>query len=92
MTAYVVVDLTVKDAAKLAEYSAAAVGTLAKYNGEFVAKGKIHSLHGASPFQNKALIQFPDRDSAIGWYESPAYQALIGLRSQGMDCQFHLVG
>ena len=40
----------------------------------------------------KVVIQFPDRDSAVNWYNSDAYQAIIPLRGQGMDCQFHLVG
>lgn len=92
MTAYIVVDLTVKDADKMAEYSTNAAGTLAKYNGEFIAKGKSQTLHGEAPFENKAIIQFPDRDSAMAWYESSEYQALLGLRAEGMDCQFQLVG
>jgi uncharacterized protein (DUF1330 family) len=92
MTAYIVIDMTVKDADKLSKYSAAAPATLAKFKGEFVTKGKIQSLHGASPFQNKAVIQFPDKESAINWYNSPEYQELVELRNTGMDSQFHLVG
>jgi uncharacterized protein (DUF1330 family) len=92
MSAYIVVDVKVKDAEKLGRYSAAAPATLAKFKGEFLAKGKIEALHGESAFQNKAVIQFPDRESALGWYNSPEYQALIGLRNEGMESQFHLVG
>ncbi len=92
MSAYVIVDLTVKDAEKLSQYSAAAAPTVAKFNGQFITKGKIQLLHGAALYQNKAVIQFPDRESAVNWYGSPEYQALIELRNAGMDCQFHLVG
>lgn len=92
MSAYIIVDLTVKDAEKLSEYSAAAAPTVEKFKGQFLTKGKIESLHGGSAFQNKALIQFPDKESALNWYASPEYQQLIELRNDGMDCQFHLVG
>jgi uncharacterized protein (DUF1330 family) len=92
LSAYVVVDLTVKDPEKLSQYSAAAAPTVAKFNGQFLAKGKIEPLHGASAFQNKVVIQFPDKESAVNWYRSPEYQQLIELRSAGMDCQFHLIG
>ncbi|MGH8808273.1 MAG: DUF1330 domain-containing protein [Noviherbaspirillum sp.] len=91
MSAYIVIDLTVKDADQLGKYSSAAPTTLAKFKGEFLTKGKIQSLHGAVPFQNKAILQFPDKESALNWYNSPEYQALIELRNSGMDSQFHLV-
>jgi uncharacterized protein (DUF1330 family) len=39
----------------------------------------------------KAVIEFPDKESAINWYNSAAYQAIIPLREQGMHSQFHLV-
>ncbi|MDB5921054.1 MAG: hypothetical protein JWR40_5288 [Massilia sp.] len=92
MSAYIIVDLTVKDAEKLSQYSTAAAPTVAKFNGQFLTKGKIQPLHGVSAFQNKAVIQFPDTESALSWYASPEYQQLIALRNDGMDCQFHLVG
>jgi uncharacterized protein (DUF1330 family) len=91
MSAYIVIDLTVKDAEKLSKYSAAAPATLAKFKGQFLTKGKIQALHGATTFQNKAVLQFPDKESALGWYNSPEYQALIDLRNSGMESQFHLV-
>lgn len=27
------------------------------------------------------VIEFPDHQSAVGWYESPAYQAILPLRT-----------
>jgi uncharacterized protein (DUF1330 family) len=92
MSAYVIVDLTVKDAAKLSQYSTAAAPSVAKFNGQFLAKGKIEVLHGGSAFQNKAVIQFQDKESALSWYNSAEYQEVIELRNAGMDSQFHLIG
>ena len=92
MSTLVIVDLTPTDTEKLREYSAKAGETLKTYRGEFLAKGAIESLHGDARFTTKVVIQFPDRDSAVNWYHSDAYQAIIPTRDQGMDSQFHLVG
>jgi len=92
MTALIIVDLTPTDKDKLSAYSAMAVETLVPFGGEFLAKGVIDVLHGKSAFQTKVVIQFPDRDNAMNWYHSEAYQRIIPTRDQGMESQFHLVG
>ena len=92
MTTYIVVDVTPTDTEKLKQYSAMAAETLIPFNGEFVAKGPIMALHGNKPFHMKVIIGFPDYESATGWYNSAAYQAIIELRDQGADSQFHLIG
>ncbi|GAA3920760.1 DUF1330 domain-containing protein [Litoribacillus peritrichatus] len=92
MTALIVVDLTPKDKEKLSLYSSMAGATLVPFGGEFVGKGPIEALHGESAFQTKVVIQFPDKDSAVKWYNSDAYQEIIPIRDQGMDSQFHIIG
>ena len=92
MTALIIVDLTPTDKDKLNAYSAMAAETLVPYSGEFLAKGAIETLHGDSIFKMKVVIQFPDREAAINWYRSDAYQRIIPTRDQGMDSQFHLLG
>jgi len=92
MMALIIVDLTPTDKDKLSVYSAAAAETLVSYGCEILAKGPIEALHGESAFQTKLVIQFPDRDSAMSWYYSAAYQEIVPVREQGMQSQFHLVG
>jgi len=92
MTALIIIDQTPTDKDKLSAYSAMAAETLVPHGGEFLAKGLIEALHGESAFQTKVVIQFPDRDSAVNWYHSAAYQKTISVRDQGMHSQFHLVG
>jgi len=62
MNALMIVDLTPLDKEILSVYSAAAVETLIPFEGEFIAKGPIHTLHGDSPFSTKVVIQFPTRE------------------------------
>lgn len=89
--ALVVVDLTVKDAEKLAEYGALAAPTVAAFEGEFIAKAPIKSLSGDVPFTTKVVIEFPSAEKAKAWYQSDEYQAIIPLREAAMDALFHLV-
>lgn len=91
MTCFVIVDTTPLDKDRLGQYSAQAADTLIPYQGRFLAKGEVEVLHGEAPHSNKAVIAFPDKESARNWYHSEAYQALIPLRNEGMDSQFHLV-
>ncbi|QMV16062.1 DUF1330 domain-containing protein [Vibrio spartinae] len=91
MTSLVIVDSTVIDRTKLAEYSALAGETLAPFNGRFIVKGEAETLHGEPGHVMKAIIEFPDKESAKNWYFSAAYQALIPLREQGIRSCFQLV-
>lgn len=92
MPAYIVVDLIPTDASKLQKYSTLAVETLIPYEGEFLVKGPIEALHGEQRLKSKVIIAFPDRENASDWYHSDAYQAIVSLRNEAMDSQFHLVG
>jgi len=91
MTCLVIVDATPLDRDSLGQYSAQAAKTLEPYQGRFIAKGEIETLHGDAPHPVKAVIEFPDKESARAWYNSDAYQAVIPLRNKGMESQFHLV-
>jgi uncharacterized protein (DUF1330 family) len=92
MSTLIIVDLTPTDTDMLSAYSAKAGETIKAYGGEFLVKGPIESLHGDASFTTKVVIQFPDRESAVNWYQSDAYQAIIPTRDRGMNSQFHLVG
>lgn len=91
MTCLVIVDLTPMDKDHLGQYSEKAAPTLTPFNGKFLAKGEIEVLHGDATHPMKAVIQFPDKESARSWYNSDAYQSIIPLRNKGMNSQFHLV-
>lgn len=92
MTAFVVVHATVKNAEKLAEYSGIAAPTVASFGGEFVSRGPSEVLSGNHSHGVMVVLKFPDRATAKAWYNSPAYQAAIPARTEGMDSVFILGG
>jgi uncharacterized protein (DUF1330 family) len=92
MSAYIVVELTVKNAEAKNRYSAAAAPVLKEYGGEIISGGAWTVLTGEAAFEAGAVIRFPDRDTAVAWYNSPGYQATFGDRAEGIDCRFRLLG
>ena len=64
------------------EYLERIDATLQPYGGRFaVHGGDPELLEGESP-GDVVVIEFPDRASARSWYASPAYQAIVGLRTE----------
>jgi uncharacterized protein (DUF1330 family) len=86
MSAYAIAHLRSVDVGPdIIEYLERIDATLEPYDGHFL-------IHGATPqvledeFPGTiVVIEFPDRDAAIAWYESPGYQAILPLRTENSD-------
>ena len=84
--AYVIGQITVKDAEKWATYRAAVPATLAPWGAELVFRGRNATvLAGEHPHTDVVVIRFPDRQAVDAWHSSAAYQALVPLRLQAAD-------
>ena len=93
MSAYVVVEFTVKDPDAYREQYADAAGTTAHEHGaEVLAAGNWEILDGETGLSSGVVVQFPDHETALSWYNSPEYQKLIEVRSVAMDARFRLLG
>jgi uncharacterized protein (DUF1330 family) len=85
-SACVIGHVTVKDPAKWAEYRAAVPATLAPWGAEIVFRGRrVRVLGGEHRHGETVVLSFPDRAAADGWFDSPAYQALLPLRAAAAD-------
>jgi uncharacterized protein (DUF1330 family) len=85
-TACVIGHVSVKDAAKWAEYRAAVPATLAPWGAEVVFRGRrVRLLGGAHRHDETVVLRFRDRAAVDGWFDSPAYQALLPLRAAAAD-------
>ena len=92
MSAYVIVEFTVKDPDVYRERYAAFAGRTAKeHGGEPLANSDWESLHGDGSLTSGALMRFPDRETVLKWYNSPEYQQLIDVRNVAMDARFSLL-
>lgn len=92
MTAYAIAHLRdVEPCAAIVEYLEKIDATLAPYGGRFVIHGgRVERLEGA--FEGDLIvIGFDDRERALQWYRSDAYQAILSLRTRHAAGEVFLV-
>jgi uncharacterized protein (DUF1330 family) len=75
MSAYVIVEATVLDAESRNRYASQVEPLFREFGAEVIAFGPWQVLSGEPAFDNGMIIRFPDNESALAWYQSPAYQA-----------------
>ena len=81
MPAYVVAYTEVNDPETFGRYAAAAAPVTASHGGRYLWAGPgCEMLDGEFPGNGHAIIEFPTREDAMRWYNSPEYQELIPMR------------
>ena len=84
--AWLIGHITIKDAAKWAEYRSRVPATLAPFGAELVFRGTLTQvLSGKHGHSDVVVAGFPDRAALDAWHASPAYQALIPLRREAAE-------
>jgi uncharacterized protein (DUF1330 family) len=69
----------------IVEYLERLDATLAPFGGRFIVHGgSVDVLEGAW-LGNLVMIEFPDVQAARNWYSSPAYQAIVRLRTENTE-------
>ncbi len=92
MSAYVIVEFTVNDPDVYREKYAGNAGKTAKeYGAEVLANSNWEILDGAPMLSSGVIVQFPDHETALRWYNSPEYQQLIEVRGVAIDVRFSLL-
>jgi uncharacterized protein (DUF1330 family) len=92
MTTYAIAHMrTVSVGPPIFEYLEWIDATLAPFQGRFLVHGaRVEIVEGSWP-GNVIVIEFPDRKTARAWYESPAYQKILPLRTANSECDVVLV-
>ncbi len=86
MTAYAVAHMRhVTPGPWIVEYLEKIDATLEPFCGRFVVHGgEFEVVENCWP-GHLIVIEFPDRHHVRAWYESPAYQAILGLRTENSE-------
>ncbi len=86
MTAYAIAHMRqVTLGQPIFEYLARIDETLRPFQGRFLIHGaQVQVIEGSWP-GTVIVIEFPDRQHARAWYESPAYQAILRLRTENSE-------
>ena len=92
MSAYVVVQVDVKDPVRYEDYKKMVPPTLAKYGGRFAVRGgRVHSMEGGWAPQRFVLVEFPTIEQAQAWWASPEYAEAKALRQATAESQLIIV-
>lgn len=91
MSVYAIVQIDVHDADEYAKYAALSGPAVAKYGGEFLARGgETEVMEGASRSRN-VLIRFPDMETAKAFYHGPEYQEALSYALPVSDRDYKFV-
>lgn len=81
MSVYIVAQIAIEDREEYARYEAGFVEVFMKHEGRVRSVSENPELiEGSWPYTRTVLLEFPSREQAMGWYESPEYQAIVGHR------------
>ncbi len=92
MPAYVVVDVTIKDPDRYPDYVRQVPPTLEPYGGRFLVRGgSVETVEGDWSPRRLVVIEFPSREQARAWYDSPEYAPARSLRWETADARLLIV-
>lgn len=81
MPAYVVVEVTVKDAETYEKYKQLAPPAIGLYGGRYLARGgRTQVLEGTWDTPRFVILEFPSYERAQEWWNSPEYAPAKALR------------
>ena len=73
------------------KYAGNAGKSAKEYGAEILANSNWEILDGAPMLSSGVIVQFPNHETALRWYNSPEYQQLIEVRGVAMDVRFSLL-
>ena len=83
MAAYLIADVDVFDATVFEEYKREVPATEERFGGRYLGRGgATRVLEGDWEPHRLVVLEFPDMPSLLGWYNSPEYARLKGIRER----------
>jgi uncharacterized protein (DUF1330 family) len=92
MTAYVIVNIEVKDPVRYEDYKALAAPTVVQYGGRYVVRGgAAESLEGDWAPKRVVVLEFPTAQQAKEWWASEEYTPAKAIRQSVASTEMILV-
>ncbi len=92
MTAYVVSRVAIRDPEKMKAYMANAPSSVKAFGGSYLSRtSDIKVLEGEANYNRMVLLEFPDKERALAWYESQEYYDLRQDRWDSADAHIVVV-
>jgi uncharacterized protein (DUF1330 family) len=92
MAAYLISDVTVRNAEAFQTYRTRAAASIEQYGGRYLVRGgPIEALEGDWTPRAIIVVEFADLDRARAWYRSPEYAAALAVRDEALSRNLILV-
>ena len=92
MPAYLISDVSVKDAEAFQAYRSRAATSIEQHGGRYLVRGgPIDILEGSWAPTTIIIVEFPDIERAQAWYSSPEYAAALAFRDSALSRNLILV-
>lgn len=91
MSTYVIAHYNVEDWETFAKYPEPAMKTVLDHGGKFHVIGGVPDMaqpqvvEGSTDHAVIVVIEFPSQEAVDGWYNSPEYQEIVGLRTNSTE-------
>jgi uncharacterized protein (DUF1330 family) len=86
MAAYVIANVHITDESAYAGYRQMVAPTIEAYGGRYLVRGgRAQMLEGSGALGRVVVVEFPDFEQALAWYESDEY-AEAKLQRKGSSC------
>ncbi len=92
MAAYVIFQADISDEEQYERYRAASPATVAAAGGRFIVRGGPTTLlEGEAAPGRTVIVEFPDRQAALTWYNGKEYAAARLLREHAAEGRMYIV-
>ena len=86
MTAYLIVDVAIRDPQRYEDYKQKVPALIERHGGEYLVRGGAHEvLEGTWQPSRLVLFRFPSRDAIKAFLADPEYQPLAAVRHSIAD-------
>jgi uncharacterized protein (DUF1330 family) len=93
MSAFVLVEVSIHNMEVYEEYKKLTPSSLEPFEGKFVIRGlPVEALEGEWKYDRLVLLEFPNRERALEWYNSSTYQKAKKIREKASVANFFIVG
>lgn len=79
MSAYIIARINVTDPEEYKAYASQTVALAEAFGGRFLVKGGPQEVIEGTAADRHVVIEFPDRQTALDWYRSEAYQRILPI-------------
>lgn len=93
MSAFVLVEVTIQDPKLYEEYKKLTPASVEAFGGSFVIRGNpVQVMEGEWKYDRLVLLEFPNRELALEWYNSVDYQKARKIREKASSANFFIIG